>query len=40
MNDDRTLHECLVDLPDVVVLALCLVILAYAVGEWLARGMT
>ena len=36
-HDTRTLRECFADLPNAVILALCLVIGSYAVGEWLVR---
>ena len=32
-----TLRECWADLPDAFILALCLMVGAWAIGEWLGR---
>lgn len=40
MYDHRTLRECLDDLPDEIVLALCLIVGAYAVSELIWRMVT
>ena len=40
MNDTRTLRECFEDLPDALILALCLIVGAYAFGEFIWRMAT